>query len=161
LIPVAHLGHWYVGGPVFLGPVVLLFIAIKLNGWRERRRASAQGIAPTRVETSYGADRATIAISGRLDIEAASELETELGLVAARALPLVILDLRATTSIDDEALPRLQELQDQSLGRGLDWAFVAPGPAVQRSLEASGLLDLGEVVSAPNGSPEDTLQARS
>jgi anti-anti-sigma regulatory factor len=146
---------------VFLGPVLLLFIAIKLNEWRERRRAAAQGIAPTRVETSYGAGQATIAISGRLDIEAACELETELGLVVARALPLVILDLRGTTSIDDEALPRLCELQDQSLGRGLDWAFVPAGPAIERSLEASGLLDLGEVVSAPDGSPEDKLQASS
>jgi anti-anti-sigma regulatory factor len=147
----AHLGHWYVAGPVFLGPVVLLIIAIKANEWRERRRASAEGIEPTRVETNYGDDRATVAITGRLDVEATVELETELGLVAARALPLVVLDLRATASIDDEALPRLQELQDQALRRGLDWAFAHPSPAAKRSLEDSGLLDLAEVVRPPSG----------
>jgi anti-anti-sigma regulatory factor len=156
----AHLGHWYVGGPVFLGPVVLLIIAIKLNEWRERRRAASQGIEPTRVETRSGSGQPTIAITGRLDVEATFELETELG-VLAQAPPRVILDLRSTTVIDEEALPRLQELQGRSLERGLDWAVVPGSPAVQRSLEASGLLDLAEVVSHSQSRADHELETRS
>jgi hypothetical protein len=34
----AHLGHWYVGLPVYLGPIVLIVLAIKASEWRERRR---------------------------------------------------------------------------------------------------------------------------
>jgi hypothetical protein len=35
----AHLGHWYVGGPVFLSPVIVIVILIKISEWREKRRA--------------------------------------------------------------------------------------------------------------------------
>jgi hypothetical protein len=34
----AHLGHWYIGGPIFLSPVILIVVAIKISEWRERRR---------------------------------------------------------------------------------------------------------------------------
>jgi hypothetical protein len=34
----AHLGHWYVGLPVYLGPIVLIVLAIKVSEWREKRR---------------------------------------------------------------------------------------------------------------------------
>ena len=34
----AHLGHWYVGGPVFLSPVLLVVVFIKVSEWREARR---------------------------------------------------------------------------------------------------------------------------
>jgi hypothetical protein len=34
----AHLGHWYVGLPVYAGPVVLLIAWFKIGDWRDKRR---------------------------------------------------------------------------------------------------------------------------
>ena len=34
----AHLGHWYVGMPVYGGPVVLLIVWFKISEWREKRQ---------------------------------------------------------------------------------------------------------------------------
>lgn len=38
----AHLGHWYVGLPVYGGPVVLLIAWVKLGEWREKRQRRRQ-----------------------------------------------------------------------------------------------------------------------
>jgi hypothetical protein len=37
----AHLGHWYVGLPVYMGPVVLILAWLRYASWRDRRRAEA------------------------------------------------------------------------------------------------------------------------
>jgi hypothetical protein len=34
----AHLGHWYVGLPVYLSPVIAVFALLKWSEWRQRRR---------------------------------------------------------------------------------------------------------------------------
>jgi hypothetical protein len=34
----AHLGHLYVGLPIYMGPVILLLAWMKIGGWRDRRR---------------------------------------------------------------------------------------------------------------------------
>ena len=34
----AHLGHWYVGVPVYFGPVALLIAWFKVGEWRDKRR---------------------------------------------------------------------------------------------------------------------------
>jgi hypothetical protein len=36
--PLAHLGHWYVSTPIYLGPIVLVWLWVKLGNRRERRR---------------------------------------------------------------------------------------------------------------------------
>ena len=38
VVMLAHLGHWYVGLPVYLGPVVALAAWLGIGDWRERRR---------------------------------------------------------------------------------------------------------------------------
>jgi hypothetical protein len=46
LVVFAHLGHWYVGGPVYLSPVVAVFLFMKWSDWRHRRdeaREAAEG----------------------------------------------------------------------------------------------------------------------
>jgi anti-anti-sigma factor len=142
----AHLGHWYVGGPVFLAPVVLLILAIKANEWREKRRA---GDGPARVETTFHEDRAMVAIAGRLDLPTVSQLGAELAIVAARRIPLAVLDLRETISIEEVVIARLVELQDDSRRAGVEWALVAATPGVQVPLEMSGLTDLVAVLESP------------
>ena len=37
-IPLAHLGHWYVSLPIFMGPVVVLFVWVYLGDLLENRR---------------------------------------------------------------------------------------------------------------------------
>jgi hypothetical protein len=39
----AHLGHWYVGLPVYLSPVVAVFLLLKVSEWRDKRRKREQG----------------------------------------------------------------------------------------------------------------------
>jgi hypothetical protein len=34
----AHLGHWYVSLPVFLGPVVVLLAFVYIGDWRQKRK---------------------------------------------------------------------------------------------------------------------------
>jgi hypothetical protein len=34
----AHLGHWYVGLPVYLSPVLVVVALLKWSEWREKRR---------------------------------------------------------------------------------------------------------------------------
>jgi hypothetical protein len=37
MLVLAHLGHWYVGVPVYFGPVLLLIVWFKVGEWRDRR----------------------------------------------------------------------------------------------------------------------------
>lgn len=41
-----HLGHWYVGGPVFFGPVLAIVLCLKVSNWREQRRRKRAGNGP-------------------------------------------------------------------------------------------------------------------
>jgi hypothetical protein len=36
--PLAHIGHWYVSLPIFLGPVAVLIAGVYIGDWRERRK---------------------------------------------------------------------------------------------------------------------------
>jgi hypothetical protein len=38
VIPIAHIGHWYVSLPIFLGPVVVLLAWVYVGDWLERRK---------------------------------------------------------------------------------------------------------------------------
>jgi len=37
-LPFAHLGHWYVGLPVYLSPVLVVVALLKWSEWRQKRR---------------------------------------------------------------------------------------------------------------------------
>jgi hypothetical protein len=37
IFPIAHFGHWYVT-LLYLGPVVILVIALSIQTWRDKRR---------------------------------------------------------------------------------------------------------------------------
>ncbi len=36
-LPIAHFGHWYVS-ILYLGPVLVLVVALSAQSWREKRR---------------------------------------------------------------------------------------------------------------------------
>jgi hypothetical protein len=102
--PLAHLGHWYVSLPVFMGPVLVLVIALKIQTWRERRQGpdgsgKRSTVTTTRREDGSGA---TIAVTGPLDYPAVLDLEMALGGVAGDT-PEIVLDLLAVTAADEQA----------------------------------------------------------
>lgn len=38
MTPIAHIGHWYVSLPIFLGPVLVLLGWVYVGDWLDRRR---------------------------------------------------------------------------------------------------------------------------
>ena len=38
MITLAHVGHWYVSLPIFMGPVLVLFALVYIGDRRDRRR---------------------------------------------------------------------------------------------------------------------------
>jgi hypothetical protein len=98
----AHLGHWYVSLPVFMGPVLLLVVALKVQTWRERRPQSQSSARRSTVAATNDGSRTTIAVAGALDYPTVLEVEIELG-EATRLAGGVVLDLRACTSVDRES----------------------------------------------------------
>lgn len=40
--PFAHLGHWYVGLPVYLSPVLFVVALLKWSEWRAKRKRRDQ-----------------------------------------------------------------------------------------------------------------------
>ena len=98
----AHLGHWYVSLPVFMGPVLLLVIALKIQTWRERRPGSDETRRRSRVTVTSDDAATTISVSGVLDYPTVLEMEIELGDAVALTGELV-LDLRGCTTTDTES----------------------------------------------------------
>ncbi|HEX4837974.1 MAG TPA: hypothetical protein VFV03_05570 [Solirubrobacteraceae bacterium] len=101
--PLAHLGHWYVSLPVFMGPVLLLVIALKLQTWREHRFGpDHSGKHSTVTTTRHQSGKATITLTGPLDYHATLDLEVELAKIAHDTHEIV-LDLRQLTAADEQA----------------------------------------------------------
>jgi ABC-type transporter Mla MlaB component len=100
--PLAHLGHWYVSLPVFMGPVVVLALALKVQTWREAHKRPDRAGKRSSVSSSSADERVTIAVSGPLDYPALLETEVELGKVAHDA-HAIVLDLRRLTTADEES----------------------------------------------------------
>lgn len=98
----AHLGHWYVSLPVFMGPVLLLVVTLKVQTWRERRPQGKSTARRSTVSAANDGSKTTIAVAGVLDYPTVLEVEIELG-EATRLAGGVVLDLRACTSVEEES----------------------------------------------------------
>jgi hypothetical protein len=144
--PLAHLGHWYVSLPVFMGPVLLLAIALKLQTWRERRRGPERSGKRSSVTTIADEDhgRATIAVTGPLDFPALLDIEAELGRTAST--PEIVLDLHRVTKADEQAAWSLCDAIGSACAEHHVSALIEPGPAMQalRSICAAEGVDLVE-----------------
>lgn len=108
-MPLAHLGHWYVGGPVFLSPVIAIWVLMKVLAWRDRRRGVTRH--ESRVEVALADEVARITIRGPLDWPALTDLENELDDLRGQAA-LIDVDLSATSEIPKRSAERLAELID-------------------------------------------------
>jgi len=40
---IAHFGHWYISGPVYLVPVIALIAYMRVSSWRDRRKHGGRG----------------------------------------------------------------------------------------------------------------------
>jgi ABC-type transporter Mla MlaB component len=130
--PLAHLGHWYISLPLFMGPVLALAIALKLQTWRERHRGPDRTGKHSTVTTTHDHDRgkATITVTGPLDYPALLELDIKLGEIAREA-PEIVLDLRRVTTADEQAAWSLCEAIGRRRAHSHISAIVKPEPATQ------------------------------
>lgn len=100
----AHLGHWYVSLPIFMGPALVVVVVLKVQTWRERNVAAGDPRSVQRVVVS-GVDHhavTTVSLYGRLDYPALLELEIELGGIAASDSELR-LDFTRVIGVDSES----------------------------------------------------------
>jgi len=106
----AHFGHWYISLPTFMGPVVIIVIALKVSAWRERRAARGHGGSSSRVAlTQEQEDQAVVTVTGPLDYPALLDIEYELG-VAVACAPDVLLDLSSVSSVTPDFAWNIPEI---------------------------------------------------
>jgi hypothetical protein len=153
--PFAHLGHWYVSLPIFMGPVVLLAALVKISAWRERRRGATGAGRESRVTACERGDRALITVIGPLDYAALLDIEAELGIARHRARRAAVLDLRGVTTVEERAAVDLPGIVD-TVAPELDVVALAAPVDVQQTLQRIGALDGIEVASGEGhlGPPE-------
>jgi ABC-type transporter Mla MlaB component len=127
--PLAHLGHWYVSLPVFMGPVLLLVIALKVNAWRERRHGPDRSGKRSSVTTTHNDGKAILTVTGPLDYPALLDIESELGKTTPYR-PEILLDLRHLTSADKQAAWDLCDVVGRAHASNHISALICPGPAM-------------------------------
>ncbi|MGH2911712.1 MAG: hypothetical protein ACRDJ3_04475 [Solirubrobacteraceae bacterium] len=127
--PLAHLGHWYVSLPVFMGPVLLLVIALKIQTWREQHhRFDRSGKRPTVLTVHDDQGNTTITVTGLLNYPALLAIETELGKSAPDSE--ILLDLRLIAEADRETAWSLCDTIGHTTARGRITALVRSEPAM-------------------------------
>ncbi len=127
--PLAHLGHWYVSLPVFMGPVLLLVIALKIQTWREQHHGPDQsGKHSTLTITHDDHGNTTITVTGPLDYPALLDIETEIGKTPDTE---ILIDLGRITEADREAAWSLCDAIGRAPGSNRISALVRPEPTMQ------------------------------
>jgi hypothetical protein len=109
----AHLGHWYVSLPVFMGPALLLIVFLKFQAWRERREGSRPSGKHSRVTASRVDAQTVVAVDGPLDYPALVEIQVELGRAESRS-PELILDLCGVTRAEEDSVWQLCDIIGRS-----------------------------------------------
>jgi ABC-type transporter Mla MlaB component len=99
----AHLGHWYISLPVFMGPVLVLVVALKIQTWRDRRARPEQAAKHSKVTVTEDAEKMIVAVSGPLDYPAVVEIEIALGNTQEHTTEL-LLDLSGLTTAQTESV---------------------------------------------------------
>lgn len=82
-----------------------------------------------------------LAVSGELDLAAASSFETELNRVLATDAERIVLDLASLEFIDSTGLSVLVRAQQRAHESGRELGLVNPGPQVERLLHLTGLTE--------------------
>lgn len=99
----AHLGHWYISLPVFMGPALALIVFLKWQTWREGRSELGSEDGRSSVEVSHAERRTVVAVRGPLDYPALLEIEVELGRAEELLEEELLLDLSGLTEVQEES----------------------------------------------------------
>jgi hypothetical protein len=130
--PLAHLGHWYISLPMFMGPVLAVVITLRIQTWRERHHGPDQSGKRSTVTMTRDGDhgRATIVVTGPLDYPALLDLEIKLGEIA-HDTPAIMLDLRQVTAADEQAAWSFCDAVSRTPTGSRVSALIKPEPATQ------------------------------
>lgn len=90
------------------------------------------------VDTEHRADAVVIHVQGEVDMFTSSILATPL-LKACATAPSVVVDLSRATFLASAGLALLVSAHERCTSRGVALRLTATGPAIQRSLHATGL----------------------
>jgi anti-anti-sigma factor len=82
-----------------------------------------------------------LAISGELDLAAASSLEEELDRALGSGSRVIVVDLKSLEFIDSTGLSVLVRAHQRAQEAGLELGLVNPGAQVERLLSLTGLAD--------------------
>lgn len=107
-----------------------------------------------RVEAHTEGQARVLAVSGELDLAAASSLEEELERALSSGSQLIVLDLKGLEFIDSTGLSVLVRAHQRAQEAGLTLGLVNPGAQVDRLLSLTGLaqrLTLSETPPDGNG----------
>ncbi len=92
-----------------------------------------------RVEAHAQGDTQVLAVSGELDLAAASSLEEELDRALTSGSQLIVIDLKGLDFIDSTGLSVLVRAHQRAQEAGLNLGLVNPGAQVERLLSLTGL----------------------
>jgi len=91
------------------------------------------------VEAHSEGSRRVLAVSGELDLAAASTLEQELDQALDSGASLIVLDLKGLDFIDSTGLSVLVRGHQRAQEAGIELGLVNPGAQVERLLSLTGL----------------------
>lgn len=92
-----------------------------------------------RVEAQNQGQSYILAVSGELDLAAASSLEEELGQALESGAQVIVIDLKNLDFIDSTGLSVLVRAHQRAEESGLRLGLVNPGAQVERLLSLTGL----------------------
>ena len=101
-------------------------------------------------EVAYGADCATVSLSGELDMANVEEVEGPLRDVTRLGFREVVLDLRGLTFLDSSGIALLVRWQRLAHADGFRFGVVLGDGRVRRPLEITGVLGTLDLVD-PSG----------
>lgn len=94
-----------------------------------------------RVEAHSDGGARVLAVSGELDLAAASSLEEELDRALSSGSQRIVVDLKSLEFIDSTGLSVLVRAHQRAQESGLELGLVNPGAQVERLLSLTGLTD--------------------
>jgi anti-sigma B factor antagonist len=94
-----------------------------------------------RVDAHDDGDARVVAVSGELDLAAASSLEEELGRALTSGSSPIVVDLEQLDFIDSTGLSVLVRAHQQAQDRGVQLGLVNAGAQVERLLSLTGLAE--------------------
>ncbi|MBA4191761.1 MAG: anti-anti-sigma factor [Planctomycetaceae bacterium] len=91
-----------------------------------------------------------VALTGRLDVLASSELETRLLTAIENGVKTLVLDVAALEYISSAGLRVLIVVAKKVRADGGDMVFASAGPNIMKILEISGFTKMFKMVASPN-----------